>query len=69
MPRYYLIIRDALDRLRTDRDGVVSLEYVIVAACIMGGVIAAFGTNATSGVGAALTSALGSIGTSITAAV
>ena len=32
-----------LERLRTDKDGVVSFEYVIVAACIVAAVAAAFG--------------------------
>jgi Flp pilus assembly pilin Flp len=34
--------REALVRLRTDKDGVVSLEYVIVAACVVAVVITAF---------------------------
>ena len=33
-----------LERLRADKDGVVSFEYVIVAACIVAAVAAAFGT-------------------------
>ena len=36
---------EALKRLRTDKDGVVSLEYVIVAACVCAVVIAAFNTG------------------------
>ena len=35
----------ALKRLSTDKDGVVSFEYVIVAACIVAAVVAAFGTD------------------------
>jgi pilus assembly protein Flp/PilA len=36
---------EAVKRLSTDQDGVVSLEYVIVAACVVTVVIAAFNTG------------------------
>ena len=36
---------ETVKRLSTDKDGVVSFEYVIVAACIIGAVAAAFGTG------------------------
>ena len=49
MLKYYIKTTEALKRLRTDKDGVVSFEYVIVAACIVGAVVAAFGTGATGG--------------------
>ena len=42
MLKYYI---ETVKRLRTDKDGVVSFEYVIVAACIIGAVAAAFGTG------------------------
>jgi Flp pilus assembly pilin Flp len=45
MLKYYITATEALKRLRTDKDGVVSLEYVIVAAVVCGVVIAAFQTN------------------------
>ena len=48
MLKYYVKTTEALKRLRTDQDGVVSFEYVIVAACIIGAVGAAFG-NGTGG--------------------
>ena len=35
----------SVKRLSTDEDGVVSFEYVIVAACIIAVVAAAFGTG------------------------
>ena len=38
---------ETVKRLGTDKDGVVSFEYVIVAACIVAAVVAAFGTGAT----------------------
>ena len=40
---------ETVKRLGTDKDGVVSFEYVIVAACIVAAVVAAFGTGASSG--------------------
>ena len=46
---------EMMKRLSTDEDGVVSFEYVIVAACIIGAVVAAFGT----GTGGAIATALG----------
>jgi Flp pilus assembly pilin Flp len=43
MLKHYIInTREALLRLRTDKDGVVSLEYVVVAACVVAVVITAF---------------------------
>ena len=45
MLKYYIKTPEAVKRLRTDKDGVVSFEYVIVAACIVGAVVAAFGTG------------------------
>jgi Flp pilus assembly pilin Flp len=54
MLKYYIKSREALLRLRTDNDGVVSFEYVIVAACIVGAVIAVFGTGTAGGIHDAL---------------
>ena len=45
MLKHYINTRDALLRLSTDKDGVVSLEYVIVAACVVAVVITAFSTG------------------------
>ena len=61
MLKYYVKTREALKRLRTDKDGVVSFEYVIVAACIVGAVAAAFGTGATGPIGTALTAGITAI--------
>jgi Flp pilus assembly pilin Flp len=65
MLKYYIKTTEALKSLREDTKGVVSFEYVIVAACVVGAVIAAFGTGATGGIGLALTNALGKITTAI----
>jgi pilus assembly protein Flp/PilA len=69
MLKYYLKASDLLKRMRTDKDGVVSFEYVIVAACVVGAVSLAFGNTAAGGIGTILTNALTAIGTTVTAAV
>ena len=68
MLKYYIKTTEALNRLRTDNDGVVSFEYVIVAACFVAAVAAAFGNSATTGIGAALTTAIGKVTAAVTAA-
>jgi pilus assembly protein Flp/PilA len=65
---FYVKTCEAVKRLFTDNDGVVSFEYVIVAACIVAAVAAAFGTDATTGIGAALTTAIGKVTAAVTAA-
>jgi pilus assembly protein Flp/PilA len=68
MLKLYIKTHEALNHLRTDEDGVVSFEYVIVAACIVGAVVAAFGTDAGGGIGTALTTAIGKITAAVNAA-
>jgi pilus assembly protein Flp/PilA len=63
MLKHYINSCDALLRLSTDEAGVVSLEYVIVAACVVAVVIAAFST------GGSLPGALTSGFTAITTAM
>jgi pilus assembly protein Flp/PilA len=58
-----------LSMLRTDEKGVVSFEYVIVAACVVAAVAAAFGTGGTGPITDALTGAITTISNSVTAAV
>jgi pilus assembly protein Flp/PilA len=65
---FYVKAREAVKRLFTDKDGVVSFEYVIVAACIVGAVAAAFGTGAGGGIATALTTAIGNITAAVAAA-
>ena len=69
MLKYYVKASDVLNRLREDKDGVVSFEYVIVAACIIAAVAAAFGTSTATGIGAALNTGIGDITTAFTTAV
>ena len=58
MLKYYIKTTEALKRLRADTAGVVSFEYVIVAVCIIGAVLLAFGNTATTGVGLALSTGI-----------
>jgi hypothetical protein len=69
MLRYYFKAADALKRLRTDKDGLVSFEYVIVGTCVATAVAAAFSTGANGPIKNALTSAINTIGNSVTTAV
>ena len=45
MLSFYIKASEAMRRLRTDNRGVVSFEYVIVAACIIAVVSLGFGTG------------------------
>jgi hypothetical protein len=69
MLKYYVQTTEALKRLRADQDGVVSFEYIIVAACIIGAVTAAFGTGAGGAIATALTGGITAITAAFTAAV
>jgi Flp pilus assembly pilin Flp len=61
MLRYYVKSREALKRLRADMNGVVSFEYVIVAACVVAAVLFAFGPTGSGAIGSALSGAIASI--------
>jgi pilus assembly protein Flp/PilA len=67
MLKYYIKTTEALKQLRSDTAGVVSFEYVIVAVCIIAAVIAAFGTDAQTGIGAALTNGITKVTNAFTA--
>jgi pilus assembly protein Flp/PilA len=68
MLKYYVKTSEAVKRLRTDQDGVVSFEYVIVAACVVAAVALAFGTSTSSGIGLVLANAITAIGTAVSTA-
>ena len=69
MLRSFKDARGLLQRLRADKDGVVSFEYVIVAICIVAAVAAAFGTTASGGIGAALVTGIGDLTTQFATAI
>jgi pilus assembly protein Flp/PilA len=60
---------EMMKRLSTDEDGVVSFEYVIVAACIIGAVVAAFGTGTGGAIATALSGGITAIVGQFNAAV
>jgi hypothetical protein len=67
--RYFLKAADTLKHLLADQDGVVSFEYIIVAACIVGAVAAAFGTGAGGSLATALTNNLSAVLTAFNTAI
>lgn len=69
MLKYYIKTTEALKQLRADTKGVVSFEYVIVAACIVGAVAAAFGTGGAGAIFDSLSGAIAKIAGKVTAAV
>ena len=66
MLKYYVKARDLLGRLRTDQDGTVSWEYILVAAWSSSPWGPAFGPGATGAVEVALTNGITAIVTSFT---
>jgi Flp pilus assembly pilin Flp len=64
MLKVYIKGCDLVERLRNDKAGVVSFEYIIVAALIIAAVGVAFGTGGTS-IGAALTTGIGKVTTAL----
>jgi Flp pilus assembly pilin Flp len=69
MLKYYIMTREALMRLRTDKDGVVSFEYVIVAALVIAAVAAVFSGTGAGTFQGALNTGLTAITNAMTAAV
>jgi pilus assembly protein Flp/PilA len=62
MLNYYIKTTEAFNRLRTDKDGVVSLEYVIVGACVCAVVLLIFQGTGTNTLNGALTTGFTAIG-------
>ena len=56
---------ESVKRLSTDKDGVVSLEYVVVGAVIVAVVIAVFQGTGTNSLTGALSSGFGAIVTAM----
>ena len=68
MLKLYVMASDLRSRLLSDKRGVVSFEYVIVAACVVGAVGVAFGTGGTGAIATALKNAIAAIVISLTPA-
>ncbi len=69
MLKLYVGATETVKRLRADTDGVVSFEYVIVAACIVAAVAAAFGTAGAGPIFDSLTAAITAIAAKVTSAL
>ena len=67
MLEFYIKTAEASKRLRTDEDGVVSFEYIIVACLIIGVVGAAFAQ--TGPLNTALVNGIAAIATALTTAI
>jgi Flp pilus assembly pilin Flp len=65
MLKLYVKARKAVERLRTDKDGVVSLEYVVVGAVVVAVVIAVFQGTGTNSLTGALSTGFGAIVTAM----
>ena len=68
MLKYYVKTTEALKRLRTDKDGVVSFEYIIVAFCVVAAVAAVFGIGTGGAIQGALNTAMGNVLSAFTTA-
>jgi pilus assembly protein Flp/PilA len=69
MLNYYVQTTEALKRLRADKDGVVSFEYVLVAACVIAAVGASYSSVGASTITMALTNGLTAVLTAFNAFV
>ena len=69
MVKCYLKARDLMGRLYTDKDGVVSFEYLIVAACIIAAVSLAFSGAGAGTIGSALSTGITAVVNAFTAAI
>jgi pilus assembly protein Flp/PilA len=61
MLKYYIKTTEAVKHLRADIKGVVSFEYVIVAACVVVAVLFAFGPTGSGVIGSALSKGIAAI--------
>jgi hypothetical protein len=67
MLKFYVKTSEAVKRLSTDQDGVVSFEYIIVACLIIGVVGAAF--TKTGPLNTALVNGIAAIATALNTAI
>ena len=61
MLKFYVESREAVRRLRDDKRGVTAFEYVIVAACVVAAVGAAFGPGSSGAIEQALSSGISTV--------
>ena len=63
------VAKRRLASLRSDKSGVVSFEYILVAACVVGAVAAAFGPGATGAIKVALSNGITAVVTLFNASI
>jgi hypothetical protein len=61
MLKFYVKASETLRQLHSDAKGVVSFEYIVVAASVVTAVVAVFATAGPSGVSGALSSGIAAI--------
>jgi pilus assembly protein Flp/PilA len=68
MLKFYVKASNLMEDLRKDKDGVVSFEYIVVAALVIAAVGAAYSTGATN-IKGVLVSGVGTLSTNFTTAL
>jgi len=68
MLKVYIQATEALKSLRSDQTGVVSFEYIIVAACIIATVALVFTASGNNTISGALSTGIGAITTALSTA-
>jgi pilus assembly protein Flp/PilA len=68
MLKFYVKASNLLEGLRKDKDGVVSFEYIVVAALVIAAVGLAYGTGAGS-ISGALSTGITTLTTTFTGAI
>ena len=61
MLKFYVKASETLRQLRSDAKGVVSFEYIVVAASVVAAVVAVFATGGPTGIQGALSSGIAKI--------
>ncbi|WP_068025477.1 hypothetical protein [Rhodoplanes sp. Z2-YC6860] len=61
MLKFYVKASETLRQLRSDKAGVVSFEYVVVAFSVVTAVLATFAVGGPTGVSGALSTAIGKV--------
>jgi len=65
MLKFYVKACETLSQLRSDAKGVVSFEYIIVAACIIATVSAVFLSSGATGITGALNSGIARVASAL----
>jgi pilus assembly protein Flp/PilA len=65
MLKFYVKASETLHQLRSDENGVVSFEYIIVAVCIIAAVTAVFTATGNGGIQDALTAGISRVASAL----